>query len=198
MKAQSKFVELDSMYLGLIAYIKKVSDAYINRFGNNSMAVYSVKDLTDNCPSFNVMNFWKYGTSIKKCDSPPQYLFDYMKEYDIPDINDVISFLKEHDPKSLYNPHCFSCKYFDIHPKVKYNNKSVLCFYPSFVDGTRFSWMPLGSIVKDMFNEDKLDIQLKDAHALKRDGKLLQIQDNISLLYEMENLRQIIEGIKND
>ena len=49
-----------------------------------------------------------------------------------------------------------------------------------------------------MFNEDKLDIQLKDAHALKRDGKLLQIQDNISLLYEMENLRQIIEDIKND
>ena len=63
MKAQAKFVELDSMYLGLISYIKEVSDAYINRFGNNSMAVYSVKDLTDNCPSFNVMNFWKYGTS---------------------------------------------------------------------------------------------------------------------------------------
>ena len=65
MKAQAKFVELDSMYLGLIAYIKKVSDAYINRFGNNSMAVYSVKDLTDNCPSFDVMNFWKYETKIK-------------------------------------------------------------------------------------------------------------------------------------
>lgn len=46
-----------------------------------------------------------------------------------------------------------------------------------------------------MFSEDKLDIQLKDAYALKRDGKLLQIQDNISLLYEMENLREMIESI---
>lgn len=195
MKAKAKFVELDSMYLGLIAYIKKVSDAYIKRFGNNSMAVYSVKDLADNCHSFNVMNFWKYGTKIKKCDYPPQYLFDYMNEYDIPDINDVIAFLKEHDPKSLYSPYCFSCKYFDIYPKVEYNNRSVLCFYPSFVDGTRFSWTPLGSIVKDMFSEDKLDIQLKDAHALKRDGKLSQIQGNISLLYEIENLRERIESI---
>ena len=196
MKTQAKFVELDSMYLGLISYIKEVSDAYINRFGNNSMAVYSVKDLTDNCPSFNIMNFWKYGTKVKKCDYPPQYLFDYIEKYDIPDINDVISFLKEHDPKSLYNPHCFSCRYFDIHPEVKYNNKSVLCFYPSYVDGTRFSWTPLGSIVKDMFNEDKLDIQLKDAYALKRDGKLLQIQDNISLLYYIEDLKKQIEDIK--
>ena len=195
-KAQEKFVELDSMYLGLIAYLKKVSDAYIKRFGNNSMAVYSVKDLTDNRPSFNVMNFWKYETKIKKCDYPPQYLFDYMEEYDIPDIDDVIAFLKEHDPKSLYTPHCFSCNYFDIYPKVEYHNKSVLCFYPSFVDGTRFSWTPLGSIVKDMFSEDNLDIQLKDAHALKRDGKLSQIQGNISLLYEIENLRQMIEDIK--
>ena len=29
MKAKEKFVELDSMYLGLIAYIKKVSNSYI-------------------------------------------------------------------------------------------------------------------------------------------------------------------------
>ena len=79
--------------------------------------------------------------------------------------------------------------------KVKYNNKSVLCFYPSFVDGTRFSWTPLGSIVKDMFNEDKLDIQLKDAYALKRDGKLSQIQSNICLLYELEDLRERIESV---
>ena len=63
------------------------------------------------------------------------------------------------------------------------------------MDGTRFSWTPLGSIVKDMFDEDKLDIQLEDAYALKMDGKLLQIRGNISLLYEMENLKERIESI---